>query len=69
MQALGEQYPHETGFTVIRHKEFKFKHCDMEEYNAPGLKITVPEDERVYAIGMEPANAKVHDFVLLFRSA
>ena len=43
----------------MRHTEFKFKHCEHIEPHYTPLKITVPEDERSYVLGLEPANAEV----------
>lgn len=42
---------------IRRHKCFKFKESKTEPYIH--LKITVPEDERYYTIGMDPIPAEV----------
>ena len=55
---MKEQYPVEKGYMMSRHKRFKFKENETEPYTH--LKITVPEDERYYTIGMDPIPPEVY---------
>ena len=63
LQAVEEQYPAEKGYKIVCHKEFKFTECETKPY--AHLKITVPEDDRYYIVGIEPENAEVCDFKLI----
>ena len=58
---MEEQYPVEGGYIISEHKDFKFE--DNEAEPCTSLKITAPEDERYYTIGMDPLPAEVSNIV------